>query len=121
MNRRTFLAATIAALITPLAAEAQQTVKLYTLAILSPHASPGERARVLVTDRLKELGWIEGQNIRIARAYGEEREDRLPELAEELTQRRVDVIWALGPSSAVAAARATTTIPIVFLGSELPG
>jgi len=55
--------------------------------------------------KLKELGWIEGQNLVIERAFAEGREGRLPELAEMLTRRRVDVIWRLGPSSAVAAAR----------------
>jgi putative ABC transport system substrate-binding protein len=67
-----------------------------------------------------ELGWVEGQNLNIDRAYGEGNEDRLSALAEELVRRRVDVIWALGPPSAVAAARATKIIPIVFWGVSYP-
>ncbi len=57
---------------------------------------------------------------RAARPDAAGREDRLPELAEELVRKRVDVIWALGPEAAVAAARATKTIPIVFWGVGYP-
>ena len=123
MDRRPCLAGTGAVLLaTPLAVEAQQAGKVYTLGILSPHPSPSpeQRGRGPLSAKLKELGWVEGQNLKIERAYGEGREDRLPALAEELVRRRVDVIWALGPPSAVAAARATKTIPIVFWGVAFP-
>ena len=108
-------------LITP-ASEAQQAGKVSSLGILSPRVmpTPEQIARSPFTQRLRELGWIEGQNLKIERAFGEGREDRLPQLAEELVRRRVDVIWALGPPSAVAAARATRTIPIVFWGVSYP-
>jgi len=48
------------------------------------------------------------------------KEDLLPKLAAELVAKRVDVIWALGPEAAIAAARATSTIPIVFWGVAFP-
>ena len=123
MDRRAFLAGTGAVLLAaPLAAEAQQAGKVFTLGILSPFPppSPEQRGRDPLSAKLKELGWVEGQNLKIEPAYGEGREDRLPTLAEELVRRRVDVIWALGPPSAVAAARATKTIPIVFWGVAFP-
>jgi putative ABC transport system substrate-binding protein len=69
---------------------------------------------------LRALGWIEGKNLIIEPAYGEGSEDRLPELAEKLVRQRVDVIWVIGPPSAVAAARATKTIPVVFWGVSHP-
>jgi ABC-type uncharacterized transport system substrate-binding protein len=74
----------------------------------------------LIAIRFKELGWIEGQNLVIEWVFAEGREDRLPELAETLVRRRMDVIWTIGPSAAVAAARATKTIPIVFWGVGRP-
>jgi len=106
----------------PRAAEAQRPEKVYALGILSPNPSPPpeRRGRGPFNDKLKELGWTEGQNLVLERAFGEGREDRLPELAEMLVQRRVDVIWAAGPPPALAAARATKTIPIVFWGVSFP-
>jgi hypothetical protein len=55
---------------------------------------------------LRELGYVEGQNLFIERRYGEGREERLPQLAEELVQFGVDVIFAIGPPQALAAAKA---------------
>jgi putative ABC transport system substrate-binding protein len=52
--------------------------------------------------------------------YGEGREERLPQVAEELVQYAVDVIFAIGPPQALAAARATDRIPIVFVGGGDP-
>jgi hypothetical protein len=64
--------------------------------------------------RLHDLGYVEGQNLFIERRYGEGREERLPQRAEELVQFGVDVIFAIGPPQALAAAKATN--PIVFVG-----
>ncbi len=112
----------LSAFVAPLFVEAQQASKVRTMGILSPYSAPPpeQRGRGLMAEKFKELGWIEGQNLVIERAFAEGREDRLPELAETLVRRRVDVIWTLGPSAAVAAARATKTIPIVFWGVGRP-
>jgi putative ABC transport system substrate-binding protein len=123
MDRRRFLCTmSVSILGAPLAAGAQPAGKVYTLGILSPHPAPTpeEIGRGPLLVKLSELGWVEGQNLKFDRAYGEGREDRLPTLAEDLVRRRVDVIWALGPPSAVAAARATKTIPVVFWGVAYP-
>src|SRR5215470_15332571 len=106
----------------PLAAEAQRPGKVYTLGILNTNFPPPPewRGREPFDDKLKELGWTEGQNLALERAYAEGREDRLPELADMLVRRRVDVIWTLGPYGAVAAAQATKTIPIVFSAVSFP-
>ena len=63
---------------------------------------------------LKARGWIDGQNLVIEGAFADFKTERLSALAEELVRKRVDVIWAGTGPAAVAAARATKTIPIVF-------
>jgi putative ABC transport system substrate-binding protein len=60
------------------------------------------------------------KNLFIVSRFAEGREERLPELAEELVQYGVDVIFAIGPPQALAAARATDRIPIVFVGGGDP-
>jgi len=68
---------------------------------------------------LRDLGWVEGQNLTIERRIADGREERLPRLAAELTQLRVDVILAAGgPASLNAAREATKTIPIVMVASS---
>jgi len=122
------LALALALLVVPGAAEAQQAGKVFSLGILSSHPArppagpigPEWPYRVNVIGRLKELGWIEGQNLKIEGAFGEGREERLPQLADDLVRRHVDVIWTTGPAAALAAKRATTTIPIVFWGVSYP-
>ena len=69
---------------------------------------------------LRELGYIEGQNIAIEYRYAEGKRDRLPELAAELVRLKVDIIVVAGGDPAVQAAKnATKTIPIVMTGAGL--
>ncbi len=63
---------------------------------------------------LRDLGWVEGKNIVIEYRWGEGRTDRLPDLAAELVRLKVDVIFAPTTVTAVAARKATGTIPIVM-------
>lgn len=111
--RRRFLFAGGALLGTPLMLRAQGQKRLPVLGILalglkpSPHVSALEK-------RLNELGWIEGRTLSIERVYAENKFDRLPELAAALVAKKADVIWTVAPPGAVAVARATKTIPIVF-------
>ena len=66
---------------------------------------------------LRELGYIEGQNIAIEYRYAEGKNDRLPELAAELVRLKVDIIVVAGGDPAIRAAKnATKTIPIVMTG-----
>src|SRR5262245_56667621 len=70
-------------------------------------------------DGLRELGYVEGQNLAIAYRWADGRLDRLPELASELVAANVDVIIAIGPA-VWAAKRTTSTVPIVIAFSGDP-
>jgi putative ABC transport system substrate-binding protein len=64
---------------------------------------------------LRELGYVEGQNIKLVRRFAEGQLDRLPQLAQDLVQLKVDVILAPNHAAVRAAKQATTTIPIVMV------
>jgi len=67
-----------------------------------------------ISPGLRDLGWIEGQNLVVEYRWAANREDRLPALAAELVRLKVDVIVTASTPAALAAKRATTTIPIVL-------
>jgi putative ABC transport system substrate-binding protein len=69
---------------------------------------------------LREAGYVEGQNLAIEYRWAEGHYDRLPALAAELVSRKVDLIMAGSPPSALAAKSATSTIPIVFRSGSDP-
>jgi putative ABC transport system substrate-binding protein len=113
MTRRTFLCGlTLGPLLRPLAGQAQspKTVKIGILHRLGPTESPSVPA---FRERLAELGYIEGRNLILEYRWTHEGPERLPALAAELVQLKVDVIVAADPTTAVAAKRATSDIPIV--------
>jgi putative ABC transport system substrate-binding protein len=83
--------------------------------------SPAERADVIAAFRqgLKEAGYVEDENVAIVYRWAEDQLDRLPELAAELVRHQV-VVLATGGNAATLAAKAATTIPIVFIVNEDP-
>jgi len=94
-------------------AEAQQPKKIPRIAILSP-ARPGPLETVdAFRQGLRDLGYIEGQNIIIEYRFAEERYDRLPQLAAELVRLNPDVILTSTTPGVLAAKKATMSIPIV--------
>jgi putative tryptophan/tyrosine transport system substrate-binding protein len=117
MDRRAFLAGAAALLAAPFAAEAQQAGKVWRIGVLagSPPTTP-EAARPweALMLRLRELGYVEGQNLVVERRWAEGRADRYHELAAELVALKPDVIIAAFTPSVSAAKRATSTIPIVM-------
>src|SRR3989449_11309833 len=122
MERRTFMAMLTGGLLTaPLAAEAQQAGKVPRIGFLSL-TSPSDRPPLLDAFRqgLRELGWVEGQNIVIDYRYAEGRVDRLPDLAAELIRLKVDLIVSEYTQGATAAKNATGTIPIVMIAVRDP-
>jgi ABC-type uncharacterized transport system substrate-binding protein len=104
----------------PLAARAQQPA-MPVIGLLDPR-SPDAMADRLRAFRLglKDVGYVEGENVTIIYRFAEDQNDRLPELAAELVRRRVTVIAASATSAAIAAKPATTTIPIAFIAIEDP-
>ncbi len=112
MKRREFLsrlAGTVAPWPTFAYAQQNQAAKRIGLIANLP-LPPVERFR----EKLLKLGWVEGKNLIIEYRYGEGRDDRFPEFAAELVSMPVDVIVVWGNPAALAAKRATTTIPILI-------
>jgi len=97
---------------------AQQPKKVPRIGYLSSASPAFESSRAeSIRQGLRELGYIEGQNIAIEYRYGEGKFDRLPELAAELVHLKVDIILAAGANVTIRAAKnATKTIPIVMMG-----
>ena len=100
-------------------AEAQQPKKIYRIGYLSTVEPSQDSARSeAIRLALRELGYIEGQNISTEYRYAEGKLGRYPELAAELVRLNVDVIVVGGGSAMVRAAKnATKTIPIVMMGA----
>jgi ABC-type uncharacterized transport system substrate-binding protein len=99
----------------PLAAEAQQagTRRIGFLETGSPSSARVQLWETL-RQRLRELGYFEGQNIAFESRFAEGKTDRLPGLAAELVALKVDVIVTSGTPASLAAKQATLTIPIVM-------
>jgi putative ABC transport system substrate-binding protein len=105
----------------PIAASAQQPVKVYRIGVLST-AGPEQENLVWAPLRglLRERGWAEGQNLVIEWRYAEAKYERLPDMAAELVRLQPDLIMARGGPGVTAAKRATATIPIVMYGATDP-
>jgi putative ABC transport system substrate-binding protein len=100
-------------------AEAQQTKKVPRIGYLTSLDPASESARSeAIRLALRELGYIEGQNIATEYRYAEAKRDRLPELAAELVRLKVDIVVAAGGIPNIRAAKnATKTIPIIMVGT----
>jgi putative tryptophan/tyrosine transport system substrate-binding protein len=96
-------------------ADAQQPTRIPRVGVLSDEGS-SLAARTLepFAQGLRDLGYVEGQNITFERRYAEEKNEILPGLAAELARLRPEVILAIGTPAARAAKTATSTIPVVF-------
>jgi putative ABC transport system substrate-binding protein len=122
IGRRQFISALGgAAAAWPVAARAQRPTRIFKIGHLES-GSPSSSPNLLAAFRqgLRERGYVEGQNFVIESRYAGGREEILPQLAEQLVQVGVDIIFAIGPPQALAAAKATDRIPIVFVGGGDP-
>jgi len=122
-RRSLILALGAVAVAAPLGALGQQHGKVHRVGVLSARQRPAS----LDTDyygafprRMRELGYIEGKNLSVEWRFADGEYARLPRIAAELVQLKVDVILALGPPGAAAAQKATTTIPIIMVVSSDP-
>ena len=122
MRRREFLAG-VAALVSvnrPLGAHAQQAARRPRVGILiysTPDQDPNTQAFV---EGLRQLGYVDGQNVTFEYHFAQGRPERLPELAAALVGSKPDVIFALGGDVTPHVAKATQTIPIVYAMSPDP-
>jgi putative ABC transport system substrate-binding protein len=101
-------------------ADAQQPTRAPRVGVLSDEKPSLGTILDSVTDGLRSLGWVEGQNIAFERRYSEGNEEILPGLAAELVRLQPDVILAIGTGAAQAAKKATQTIPVVFTRASDP-
>jgi putative tryptophan/tyrosine transport system substrate-binding protein len=99
--------------------KAQQSKKIPRIGYLSPLDQGRESTRAgVIRHALRELGYIEGQNVAVEYRYADGKRERFPELAAELVRLKVDVIVAAGGEPLIRSAmNATKTIPIVMTGS----
>jgi len=112
----------LALFMAPHASDAQQATKVRRIGWLvagSPPAGPESRLETF-QQGLRDLGYVEGRNLRIERRYAEGNDARLRDLAVELARLPVDVIVAGGSAATRAAQQATRTIPIVMASSGDP-
>jgi putative tryptophan/tyrosine transport system substrate-binding protein len=118
MKRREFVTLIGSAPLTwPLATRAQQS-KVARIGALYLGIADAESFRKELREGMRELGYVEGQNIAFEFRSAEGKLDRLPELAAELVRLKVDVIVALYVPCALAAKQATRDIPVVILAGD---
>jgi putative ABC transport system substrate-binding protein len=120
MDRRTFIGGTSCLVAVALAADAQQARQVRRIGWLwNDHAMTPDEVRESM-GYLRALGWTEGQNLVVERRYTRGDTNLLPALAEELVQRKLEVIVAEGTVVTLAVKKATGVIPIIFARSGDP-
>jgi putative ABC transport system substrate-binding protein len=114
MNRRAFLGTVAGSLLAmPPVSAAQQGGKVYRIGTINDTESSTPKGQGPFYDRMRELGWVYGQNFVVERrAYGVQ-PARIPDLAAELVRWGVDVLLVGAPSEAIRVKQVTRTIPIV--------
>jgi len=117
MKRRDFITLLVSAAAWPLAARAQQS-RVARIGALYIGLADADSFKKELREGLRELGYLEGQNIPFEFRSAEGKLDRLPELAAELVRLKVDVIVALYVPCALAAKQATSEIPIVIIAAD---
>jgi putative ABC transport system substrate-binding protein len=122
MTKKIILLALYSMLLAPCsAADAQQPGKIFRIGFLDPSTASGIAVFLeAFRQELSKLGWVEGKNIAFEYRFAEQKLERLPELAAELVRLKVDLILVPGVLPALAAKKATPTIPIVVANAPDP-
>ena len=123
MNKRKLRSFALCAMLFALCAstEAQQSGKIFRIGILDSSTASGSAILwEAFQQELRKFGWIEGKNITIEYRFAEQKPERLPELATDLVRLKVDLIVVTSSVPALAAKKATTTIPIVMTNPADP-
>ena len=121
MRRRQFIALVSGAAVCSFAARAQQSGKLQTIGFLGQSTRSAESEwDYAFTQRLRELGWMEGRTITIEYRWSEGRAERIVQAVAEFVRLNVDVIVTSGTPQVIAAKQATSVIPIVFATAGNP-
>ena len=113
MSRRR-LCWTLAGILTAPVIATGQAPRVRRIGVLEPGMPETPDEISTEAEPLRELGWVEGQNLIFDRRYGKEEPEALQPLAEELVRARAEIIVTAGTPATLAAKHATTTIPIVF-------
>jgi putative ABC transport system substrate-binding protein len=102
-------------------ADAQQPGKIFRIGFLDGSTASGMAVLVdAFRQEMSKLGWTEGKSITIEYRFAEQKLERLPELAADLVRLKVDLIVTVGTRTALAAKKATTSIPIVMANAADP-
>src|SRR5215813_11411130 len=102
-------------------AEAQQPGKIFRIGFLDGSTAAGMAVLLeAFRQEMSKLGWVEGKNFTIEYRFGEQKPERLPELAADLVRLKVDLILVSGAPTVLAAKGATRTIPIVTANAGDP-
>jgi len=123
MDRRAFLGTLAAGLLAaPFAAWGQQTGKMYRIGLLDYSAANPARQEwwKAFRQQMRQLGYVEGQNVRFEPRWAQSDYDQLQKLAAELVGLKMDLIVTGGTNAGIAAKRATSTIPIVMASGGDP-
>ena len=120
LQRRDFLIAVGAILAAPLAADAQQMVRIARVGYLATNPAASPHLRDAFFQGLHDLGYVEGRNVVIEIRDAEGKPERFPALAAELIALKVDVIVTTSTTGTLAAKQATETLPIVFAVAANP-
>jgi putative tryptophan/tyrosine transport system substrate-binding protein len=121
MTKKIIFLALCSLLLACCAVDAQQAGKIFRIGFLDNTTASGSAVRLeAFWQEVRKLGWIEGKNITIEYRFTEAKNSRLPKLAADLGRLKVDLIVVTGTIAALAAKRATTTIPILFTSSTDP-
>jgi putative ABC transport system substrate-binding protein len=121
MRRREFITLLCGAVVWPIVAQAQSTGRVIRIGYLSSYSAEGGRELLACfKDGMRQFGWIEGKNLHFDYRWADGVAARLPALAGELVQLNPDLILSASTPGAQAVKKATSQVPVVFVGVSDP-